>query len=134
MKILSVISAVLFLSAIAMIAISVIAGESEFGLFIIFPFVIGSGPIAAAGAILLFFAVLLAFISFATRLPKSDEFQAPQTQNTVSGFEKRYGGVVMIGPVPIAFGSDSKIARLMMLIGIIIFVAIVAVLILSVFL
>jgi len=116
-----------------MIVLSVIVGESQFGLFIIFPFVIGSGPIAAVGAILLFLAVLLAFISFTTRLPRSEEFQATPAQETVSGSEKRYGGVVMIGPVPIAFGSDSKIARIMMLIGIIIFIAIVAVLILSVF-
>lgn len=34
--------------------------------------------------------------------------------------ETRYGGVVLIGPVPIAFGSDRRLAIAMLVVGIII--------------
>lgn len=132
MRRLLALSWVLFSLAIVLIAISVIAGESEFGLFLIFPFVIGSGPVAAVGALLLFIAIIMMFISFVRQLPEQETLQAAPTRETLGRPERRYGGVVMIGPVPIAFGSDSKIARTMMIIGIIVFIAIMAVLILSV--
>ena len=118
--------------AIALIAVSVAIGESQFGLFLIFPFVIGSGPIAIAGAVLLFVAVVTMFVSFMRQLPEPEDSQAIPSRKILERPEKRYGGVVMIGPVPIAFGSDSKIAKMMMIIGIIVFIAIVTMLILSV--
>jgi len=130
MKKLLALSVILFISAITMIAISVILGESEFGLFIIFPFVMGSGVLAVTGAVLMFVSILLMFISIASQLPTHEEIRPTTAQLPVTP-KREYGGVVMIGPFPIAFGSDSKIARIMMMIGILVFLLIVIVLILS---
>lgn len=121
----------LFLSAIGLITVSALIGESQFGLFLIFPFVIGSGPIAMLGIALLFFAMLILFASFAKQLSEGERPSIASTEELHESTQKKYGGVVMIGPLPIAFGSDSRIAMTMMIAGIIIFLVIVAILILS---
>ena len=129
-----VLSSILFLAAIALLIISVITGESEFGLFIIFPFIVGAGPIAAIGAILLLVAILLAFIAFASRVPqeKSMVIQSPQSQEG-SSVDRKFGAVVMVGPIPIAFGTDKKIAWIMALIGFAMVIVVVLALVLSIF-
>lgn len=123
---------VLFLSAIGLIAVSTLIGESQFGLFLIFPFVIGSGLIAIAGIALLFFAMLILFASFAKQMSQSERPINALSEELHESTHRKYGGVVMIGPLPIAFGSDSRIAVTMMIVGIIIFLVIIAILILSI--
>jgi uncharacterized protein (TIGR00304 family) len=36
-----------------------------------------------------------------------------------AGPPARYGGVIMLGPIPIVFGSDARIAKWMMILGLI---------------
>jgi uncharacterized protein (TIGR00304 family) len=40
----------------------------------------------------------------------------------------QYGGVVLVGPLPIAFGSDRKIAVIMLVLGIAMAIALISVL------
>ena len=115
-----------FVAAIALLVASVLTGEGSFALFLIFPVIMGWGPIAAAGAAMLLLAILFAFIA----VWRAGEIAAggqPETPigSAAPASERRFGGVVMIGPIPIAFGSDKKTAKTMMFIGIALFIILV---------
>lgn len=117
------ISLVMFAAAIALMVVSVASGEGQIGLFLIFPFITAWGPMAVAGSVLLFLAIVSFFIGFL----RSGEYAQ---QNAGGGepagkTEKKFGGVVMIGPIPIVFGSDRKIANWMLLAGVVLFVVMV---------
>jgi uncharacterized membrane protein len=40
-----------------------------------------------------------------------------------SGTERRWGGVVFLGPIPVVFGSDQKVTKWMLVVGVLLFVA-----------
>lgn len=113
-------SLALLLAGITLIVASVLTGESEFGLLLIFPFIVAHGLLGALGSLLLFLAILGIFIGFMTSAGEPLEEQpAGQTQSTMAARpERKYGGVVMIGPIPIVFGSDQRIARTMLIVAI----------------
>jgi len=98
----------LLFATIAMIVIGIIKGYLGFGFFI-FPVVYGSGLYAALAAIALIFSILIIFLSM---------FE--NTSNTKVDF----GGVVLIGPVPIIFGN-SKVTIILSIIGTIILIILV---------
>jgi len=120
------ISLLLFIGAVIFLGSSIATGEGQLGVFLIFPFIFASGLLAATGVILLFGAIITLFIGSATSIEQvQPDFRfsiGPKQEPTT--IEKRYGGVVMLGPIPIAFGSDKKIARKMMIIGFVLFLAI----------
>jgi len=118
-----VLSLALFVAAIALIIASVATGEGQVGLFLIFPFIIASGPLALAGSALLLLAIISVFIAFW----KTGEAARPDAggSDAAVGQERKFGGVVMIGPIPIAFGSDKRMAKWMAVAGIILFVVLI---------
>ncbi len=97
-----------------------LSGDVETGIFVVFPFLAGSGIYAFLGFIFIFIAFLFFMFGFTT-YTESDEFQTnydeyhPQKKTSVKG-----GGVVLIGPIPIVFGSNWKIAIVLMIIAIIV--------------
>lgn len=124
------ISLMLFIGAIVLLAYSVTTGEGQAGLFLIFPFITAWGPIAAIGALLLFGAIISLFIGFWTSsvpMQGGEMTQRQVQQEPGIKMEKKYGGVVLLGPIPIAFGSDQKIAKQMLIIGVVIFAILLAV-------
>lgn len=118
-------SVLLLAGAIILISISLAIGEGQIGIFLIFPFLIASGPLAALGALLLFSAILAFLIGYAT----AGDRNQPDLRVTIGSEREKtqdggqYGGVVMLGPFPIAFGSNRKIAKWMIIIGIALFLA-----------
>jgi len=120
-------SLLLFVSGVALIIASVSNGEGQVGLFLIFPFIVTQGWTGAAGSLLLFLAIISVFIGLwtsATQYPG----QAPvETGSPMPAAltKKNYGGVVLIGPIPIVFGSDEKIAKSMLIIAVAILAAFV---------
>jgi uncharacterized protein (TIGR00304 family) len=100
--------------------IGFLSGEVETGFFIIFPFISGSGIYAFLGFILIVIAIFLFMFSFAS-FNKIDEFQndnyelKPKKKTSIKG-----GGIILIGPIPIVFGSNWKIAAFLMIIALII--------------
>jgi uncharacterized protein (TIGR00304 family) len=113
------VSLLLFVSGVALIIVSVSNGEGQVGLFLIFPFIITQGWIGAVGSLLLFLAVISVFIGFWTSAAQ-DLGQAPVETSSpapAARTKKNYGGVVLIGPIPIVFGSDEKIAKSMLIIA-----------------
>ena len=58
-------------------------------------------------------AIILGLLVEMTRKGNEDKNEEQKTE---------YGGVIFIGPIPIVFGSNKKIAKTMLIIGVIIFV------------
>jgi uncharacterized protein (TIGR00304 family) len=121
------VSLLLFVSGIALIIASVSNGEGQVGLFLIFPFIVTQGWIGAAGSLLIFLAIISMFIGFWTSATQ-DSGQAPveaSSSTPATRTKKNFGGVVLIGPIPIVFGSDEKIAKSMLIIAMAILAAFV---------
>lgn len=112
----------LFMSGIACIAVAVATGEADVSLFVIFPVFSGTGGLFLLGAVL----IILSFVAgFA--LLWMGQLELRELQSQITGAregmhsEKKvhYGGVVLLGPVPVAFGSNRDIAVVMLVVGII---------------
>jgi len=119
-----ILSLVFFICGVVFFAIGVSSGEVETGFVIVFPFLVGSGIHAFLGFICIFIAILLfmfGFVSTAADISslkvEEDNGYYPQKKTSVKG-----GGVVLIGPIPIVFGSSWKIAVIMIVLVIVLIV------------
>jgi uncharacterized protein (TIGR00304 family) len=94
----------------------------------------GSGPLLLLGIVLIFLSFLAGFammVTAANRVGALDLGEdATETHGEAPRKKTSYGGVVLIGPVPVAFGSDVKIARIMLVIGVILAIAFIVALLL----
>jgi uncharacterized protein (TIGR00304 family) len=102
-----------------LIAASIISGEGQVGLFLIFPFVFLQGEIGAVGIFLVIigmFCLLIGISTSATEIPESTAGGSGATASQ-GGAKKNFGGVVFIGPIPIIFGSDAKMANIMLMLA-----------------
>jgi uncharacterized protein (TIGR00304 family) len=106
-----ILSLICFISGIAFFAVGFYFGEIQGGIFVVFPFVAGSGIYALAGFILIFLAMLL-FIFGSGNIKTEETYDETTKKSSVKG-----GGVVLIGPIPIVFGSNWKIAIVLMIIA-----------------
>ena len=119
------VSLILFVAGVALIIASVSNGEGQVGLFLIFPFIVTQGWIGALGSLLIFLAIISVFVGF-WGSARRDLTQTSETiSSPVGQTKKKYGGVVLIGPIPIVFGSDEKIAKSMLIIALAILAAFV---------
>lgn len=111
-----ILSLICFILGIAFFAIGFYSGEIQGGVFVVFPFIAGSGIYALAGFILIFLAMLLFIFGFADNIKTEETYNPsePTKKSSVKG-----GGVVLIGPIPIVFGSSWKIAIVLMILAII---------------
>lgn len=99
---------------IALLAYAAALGDVQVGLFVIIPYVLGSGPLPFFGMLLLMLAATLWFFSHAriaaapeagSRAPERED-EPPRAEGTTRA---RSGGVVLIGPIPLVWGSDRRI-------------------------
>ena len=111
-----ILSLVCFILGIAFFAIGLYYGEIQGGIFVIFPFIAGSGVYAFAGFVFIFLAILLFIFGFSGNI-KTEETGTPSEPAKKSSVKG--GGVVLIGPIPIVFGSNWKIALVLMIIAIV---------------
>jgi uncharacterized protein (TIGR00304 family) len=110
-----------FVSGIACIAAAVAGGEADVRLFLIFPVFSGSSWSFILGALLivLSFFVGFAMIAIGGTEPDQSQPRGIEPRSTATAQRKTsYGGVVLIGPIPIAFASNKKLAIFMLIIGI----------------
>lgn len=115
------ISLILFLAGIFFMFAAFLSGDIEGGFFIIFPFLIGSGVYAFL-AILFIFLALITF-AFGTleslgEFPGEDMELIPErtVNKKVEG-----GGVLLIGPIPIIFGTSWRISFTLLILTLLIF-------------
>ena len=110
-------SLICFVIGIVFFILGFLQGDIQTGVILVFPFLAGSGIYAFAGFIFIFIAILLFMFSFKINVEsnklKMDQ-EDSQQKNKTSG-----GGIVLIGPIPIIFGSNWKIAVFLMVLAII---------------
>ena len=92
-------------------------GNVEGGIVLIFPYIAGTGIYALLGLIFFILSFFLLIYSFKKDMVFYEEIEdeTEKKKPSVKG-----GGVVLIGPIPIVFGSNWKIALLLMIVAIII--------------
>ncbi len=115
----------LTLFGLILIAYSVISGRSSFALLLIFPVVYGSDPLLLLGILLIFAGTFLFFYypPYTTDYVEVPMEEAPPPQE--GEVEKKFGMVVLIGPIPIIVGSDKRMALLSLLSVVVIILAII---------
>lgn len=105
---------------LALLAYGSARGDVRAGLFLIVPFVYGTGLLPALGTLLLMAAALLWFFGHTprstTRAPDV-EHPAHATHDERATRETRHGGIVLLGPIPIVWGSDKRILPWMIALG-----------------
>jgi uncharacterized protein (TIGR00304 family) len=112
----------LFVIGIALLAYAAYLGDMTFTLVVIIPVVQSSSPWALAGMALIFVAIFLFFFSLATPMretPSQQTATAPQSAAPQQP-AKKFGGVVFIGPIPIVFGSDKRVAKWMIIVALVV--------------
>jgi len=114
-----ILSLFFFILSVIFFSLGFLQNDVEGGVFIVFPFIAGSGIYAFLGVISFFMTIILFMFGFTSSLGPEEldyeyEQHTPQKKTSVKG-----GGVVLIGPIPIVFGSNWKIAMVMMIIAII---------------
>ena len=108
-----------FILGFIFFSLGFLQGDVEAGVLIVFPIIGGSSICAFLGVISFFMAIILFMFGFISSL-KSEELdydyeeRPPEKKASVKG-----GGVVLIGPIPIVFGSNWKISFVMLIIAII---------------
>jgi len=111
-----VFSLICFIAGIICFALGIYSGDVSAGFVVIIPFVAGSGIFAFLGFIFVFAAIILFMYGFAANSEFQEIDGAPFKKKTsVKG-----GGVVLVGPIPIVFGSNWKIAVVLMILALII--------------
>ena len=115
-------SLILFVIGIIFFVLGYLQGDLQTGIFVIFPFIAGSGIFAFSGFIFIFIAILLFTFGFSTGI-ESDKirYEKNNTQQ-IKKTSVKGGGVVLIGPIPIIFGSNWKIAVFLMILAIILII------------
>ena len=127
----------LLLAGVAALAVGFAQGEASFSLFVIFPVITATGAWSALGIVLLiagFFSIFLTWTSGmpAERPPPTGPAPGPTLPASAPPAQRRWGGVVFLGPVPVVFGSDAKIARWMIVVGVLLFIGLVVLTLLSI--
>ena len=120
-----ILSLVCFILGVIFLSLGVLSGDVETGFVLIFPVLIGEGFYAFLGFIFIFLAVFLFMLGYRANIqiglppsyPHSTEEKVESKKKTITG-----GGVVLIGPIPIIFGSNWKIAIVMMILAIILII------------
>ncbi len=120
----------LLFSGIALLSYALYIGEASMALFIVFPVIYGTGAYSTLGILLIMAGIFLLFLS---PLENAGDAQLIEPNKTPQMYDEpreskeervKYGGVVFIGPIPIVFGSDRGMARLSLLIGVVMLIAI----------
>lgn len=110
-----------------MLAYAAYLGEMTFTLVVIIPVVQSSSVWALSGMALIFAAIFLFFFSMAAPMRETPaQSNASEPQATVPQQPaKKFGGVVFVGPIPIIFGSDKKVAKWMLVVALVIVILLI---------
>jgi uncharacterized protein (TIGR00304 family) len=120
----------LFVAGVVLLGLAVARGEASLFLVLVFPIVEASGALGAVGILLLVAGFLASFFTFPIRdrreAPSQAEPPRPDVDVRGVGSSRRWGGVVFLGPVPIVLGSDARMTRAMLFLGVALFIALLA--------
>lgn len=123
----------MFVGGLVLIASAVATDEAEVSLFLIFPVFSGSSGLFLLGTLLIVLSFIIGFLMLAMgqmELQTSGAWPGtmPEPRSGTKPVKKEYGGVVLIGPVPIAFGSSRTMALFMLVLGIVLAIILLGIL------
>lgn len=127
----------LMAGGVAALAWGFVHGEASLNLFLIFPVITATGGWSALGILLLiagFFSLFLTWTPMSpseATPPAASPPSAPGVGPTPSAAARRWGGVVFLGPVPVVFGSDARVAKWMIVVGALLFIGLVVLTVIS---
>ena len=110
---------------IALLAYSVYSSEAQVYIFLIIPVFAGGSLSAFGGTILLFAGIFLFLFSLAgpASIRSFEPAKAPAQPAAKTGATQtppgKFGGVVLLGPIPIVFGSDKRVAKWMLVVALV---------------
>ena len=113
-----ILSLICLILGIVFFSLGFFNGDAEAGVFIIFPFISGSGVFPLLGFIFIFTAIILYSFGFMRNITSYDSDGVPTEKKP----SMKVGGVVLIGPIPIVFGPNWKIALVLMVVAIILII------------
>jgi len=123
-----------FVAGVLTMALAVAQRQADVYLVFVIPVIVGTGPLAFLGIILVFAGFLLTFLLWPARFAEDpgnrDALPAPPEGAAPA---RRWGGVLFLGPIPLIFGSDPRMTRTMLLIGIVLFLALLALTVIAMF-
>lgn len=138
----------LIVAGVVLLALAIPLGQGGFSIWLIIPVYTATGAVAFAGGLLIFLGVVVGLIYFFKAYAPQPYEQAPgrsaappREGGTVPGgkggttqpIRPKHSGVVFFGPIPIVWGSSSKMALIAIIIGIIIAMAILISIFFSIF-
>ncbi len=89
----------LVLLGVLLLAWAVLQGAVSFALVLIVPVLYGTSPLMAVSMLMVFAGLVLVFMSFFRPAERTGPVASPE------GVKKEWGGVILIGPIPIVIGS-----------------------------
>lgn len=113
-------SPVFFSIGLLFFLIAFINNEVEFGFFLFFPFIIGSGIYSFFSFIFVLITIIILFFGFVNISTISGNFVDYEILNNNIKKSTKFGGLFFLGPIPIVLGSNWKITLIMMVLGILI--------------
>ena len=121
-----------FLAGVFILAVAVVRGEGNVYLVLVIPVIVATGPLAFLGILLIFAGFLLTFWLWPFRStvePHGSEVGPTSPEGPPPA--RRWGGVLFLGPFPVVFGSDSRMTRTMLLVGALLFLALLVLTVLA---
>jgi uncharacterized protein (TIGR00304 family) len=116
-KLLRFVALFMIVGGVMISVFSIALGEMRVALFLIFPMFYAEGAIPTIGIAMLFLGMVVLFISFFIASTSGSEGAHARTTEPDQSSEEdglstkvKGGGVLLIGPIPIVFGSDWKMA------------------------
>ena len=121
----------LLIGGLAATALSVFYGLVRFYLVLIIPVLTSDNAVGSLPLLVIFAGMFLIAISSGVAEDEDDTHTGPGTEAEYAGTNgnrARVGGVVLIGPIPIIFGSDKKMALVSAAIAIVVLAFVVLIL------
>ncbi len=119
------ISLILIGFGLVLIGTIIYAGNANFGGLIMIgpiPIAFGSSSEMTVIAMVIGFLIMIVFLLLGRRSVESSEEERKVSYENVKEDKVKGGGVILIGPIPIVFGSDKKYALIIMILAIILMV------------
>ncbi|KYK29167.1 hypothetical protein AYK20_00450 [Thermoplasmatales archaeon SG8-52-1] len=113
-------SFICFVFGISFFILAIFFGEAEGGIFIVFPFIVGSGILPFLGFICFFIAIILFSYGFIEKNLRYNSDLDFSNSSKIKNNKVKGGGIVIIGPVPIFFGTSWKITIILLILAIVI--------------
>ncbi len=133
MRVISLVSLSLFATGALLLHQGLLREGGQVYLVFVFPVIVISGPLSLLGTLLIFLSLFLAFLSLASFIPSrlfpglegAQEPSIPEEPPFRKERRKEWGGFLLLGPIPVVFGSNVKITTAMLILAIVLTVTLV---------